>query len=69
MSNLNAAQRSDLALKLTDTYKAIAKQNQVARKGEQAGATCQNSDNLTPIDTKKEVAKAAGVSHSLNNCH
>ena len=33
------------------------------RKGGQPGATCQNSDNLEVVDTKKELAKIAGVSH------
>ncbi len=37
-----------------------AKANQVDRKGNQAGASCQKSDKLVPVDTKKELAKATG---------
>lgn len=62
--NLIPYVKTTLALQLEPLLAAKAKQNQVARKGEQAGTSCQKSDNLiTPIDTKKEVAKVAGVSH------
>lgn len=62
--NLTPYVKTTLALQLEPLLAAKAKQNQVARKGEQAGTSCQKSDNLiTPIDTKKEVAKVAGVSH------
>lgn len=62
--NLSAYQRTKLALELEETYAARAKANQVARKGSQRGTTCQKSDKLLQtIDTKKEVAKIANVSH------
>jgi len=51
----------ELVLKRKSIIAAKAKENQKARKGDQAGATCQNSDKLIdPIDTKKELAKATG---------
>lgn len=50
--NLTAFQRAELALKLKPLYAARGKANM--------SQGCQNSDNL---DTKKELAKAAGVSH------
>jgi len=57
-------QRGLLALTLKDTIAAKAKANQVVRKGNQTGATSQISVELiTPIDTQKELAKIAGVSH------
>src|ERR1700722_14936247 len=42
-----------------------AKENQVVRKGKQATTytTSQISVNLKSVDTQKEVASAAGVSH------
>jgi hypothetical protein len=58
--NLTLFARSELALKLEPLIAAKAKENQKQSSGRgQKG--CQISDNL--IDTKKEVAKAAGVSH------
>lgn len=58
--NLSAYQRSLLALKLEDLFKTKAKEKETERK-----TTCQKSDksNLPPVDTKKELAKVAGVSH------
>jgi len=55
--------RTKLALELEETIAARAKGNQKERKGEQPGATCQKSDNLIPVDTKRELAAIAGVSH------
>jgi phosphoribosylaminoimidazole-succinocarboxamide synthase len=40
---------------------AKAKANQIVRKGNQLGTSCQNSDKLNIIDTKKEIGKIAGV--------
>ena len=58
--NLSAYVRTQLALRLEETIAARAKANQ--RQSEGRGKKgCQKSDNL--IDTKKEVAKAANVSH------
>jgi 16S rRNA G966 N2-methylase RsmD len=61
--NLQPFTRANLALQLEPLIAKRAKENQVERKGNQAGATCQKSDKLSSIDTKKEVAKAANVSH------
>lgn len=58
--NLTVFARSELALKLEPLIAAKAKDNTKLSKG-RGKKGCQVSDNL--IDTKKEVAKAAGVSH------
>lgn len=55
--NLNNYQRSILALQLEDVFKIKAKENQGYRND-----ICQNSDKST-IDSKKELAKIADVSH------
>ena len=55
--NLTAYVRSELALKLKPLIAGIAKENQGMRTD-----LCQKSDK-SPIDTKREIAKAAGVSH------
>ncbi len=47
--------RSDLALKLKPIIAEIARENQGARND-----ICQKSDR-SPIDTKREIAKAAGM--------
>lgn len=44
------------------TMSARAKDNQVARKGEQLGTTKKNSAELSPVETRLELAKLAGVS-------
>jgi len=54
---------NERAMELEETIAARAKENQKERKGEQPGATCQKSDNLSPVDTKREIAAIAGVSH------
>lgn len=60
--NLPAYERTKLALRLEATIAARAKGNQ--KQSEGAGKKgCQKSDNLSPVDTKKELAKIAGVSH------
>jgi hypothetical protein len=61
--NLNAFQRAELALKLEPIVAAKAKENQRLSPGRGGGKGCQNSDNLSRIDTKKEIARVAGVSH------
>ncbi|MEW5804931.1 MAG: hypothetical protein AB1847_22830 [bacterium] len=55
-----------MALKLKDKLRVRAKENQSKAgtnfgKGKENEQLCQNSDKA--IDTKKELAKAAGVSH------
>ena len=55
--NLTAFERSELALKLKPLIAGMAKENQGMRTD-----LCQKSDR-SPIDTKREVARAAGVSH------
>jgi len=54
--NLNDYQKSVLALKL---------ENMIASRSRQGQRTdlCQNSDKSKPLDTKKELADMAGVSH------
>ncbi|MBR3272904.1 MAG: hypothetical protein IKF98_03205 [Clostridia bacterium] len=56
--NLSAYERSRLALKLKPVIAAKAKEKQRAS----GGAVCQKSDKPV-IDTKRELAKVAGVSH------
>ena len=56
--NLSAYQRSVLALKLEDIFKAKARENQGTRTD-----LLQNSPkSLAPINTRLELAKIAGVS-------
>jgi SAM-dependent methyltransferase len=57
--NLSAYVRTQLALRLEETVAARAKANQVRKS---ADSVCQKSDKQT-IDTKKEIAKVANVSH------
>jgi len=57
--NLSAYVRTQLALRLEENISARAKANQVRKPGD---SVCQISDKQK-IDTKKEVAKAASVSH------
>ena len=57
--NLQPFTRTNLALELEPLIAKKAKENQI-RKPE---SVCQKSDKQIPIDTKKEVAKAANVSH------
>jgi len=57
--NLAPFSRSELSFKLEPLLKKKAKENQVIRKGNQAGSTLNNCANL---DTRAELAKAAGVS-------
>ena len=59
--NLPAYERARLALRLKPALAEKAKENLVTHTSE-GYQGCQNSDKA-PIDTKKEIAKAAGVSH------
>lgn len=62
--NLIPAVRVQLVQFMGPILAAKAKANQIARKGEQAGASFQNSGKLpAPVHTEKELAKMAGVSH------
>jgi len=61
--NLSNYQRSVLALQLEDVFREKAKENLKIYNGNQYDAPCQISDNLQKIDTKKEIAKIANVSH------
>ena len=59
--NLSNYQRSVLALQLEDVFKAKAKENQAIQfKG---NSLPQISVEVKPIDTQKEIAKIANVSH------
>ena len=62
--NLTAYQRGELALELEGVWRAKGKENLKTPTGgkNKTTLTCQNSDKST-IDTKKELAKVAGVSH------
>ena len=59
--NLSAYDRSILALRLKPVIAAKAKENMLATQNNNAASACQKSDKL--VDTKKELAKTAGVSH------
>ena len=61
--NLSAFDRTRLALRLEEAIAARAKANQEVRKGGQPGASAQISAHLQSIETRVEIAKAAGVSH------
>ena len=61
--NINNYQRSVLALKLEDIYKAKAKENLVS-SGKEFGKGMQKSANpIDKIDTREELSKTAKVSH------
>jgi N6-adenosine-specific RNA methylase IME4 len=61
--NLSNYQRSVLALQLEDVFRDKAKEN-LKVSGENFGKGCQISDKpIEKIDTKKELAKVANVSH------
>ena len=63
--NLSVWDRSQLALKLEDVFKAKAKEN-LSKAGSSFSPKegCQISDKVAqPVDTKKELAKIANVSH------
>lgn len=57
--NLSKYDRSILALRLKPVIAERAKENLHLSDGK----GCQKSDKVKPVDTKKEVAKLAGVSH------
>ena len=60
--NLSSFQRASLALEMKPMLAELAKENQTLSSG--AGVKgLQKSANLNPIDTRKELAKEAGVSH------
>lgn len=61
--NLSAYDRSVLALKLKPLIAKKAEKNLHRAEGK----GCQKSDKVKAIDTKKEIAKAAGVSHDTIN--
>jgi hypothetical protein len=59
--------RIALAHKRESILRPLAKENEKARKGKQAGSSSANLPNL-PIDTRKECAKAVGkASHPTGN--
>jgi hypothetical protein len=58
--NLADIDRIALARKRESIFRPLAKENEKARKGKQAGSSSANLPNL-PIDTRKESAKVAGV--------
>ena len=61
--NLSNFVRAELAIKLKPMIAGLAKENSI-KSGQNFGKGCQKSDNpITAIDTKKELAKLASVSH------
>ncbi len=60
--NLPAYERAKLALRLEPLVAARAKANQKTHTAEGYKQPCQKSDNPA-VDTKREIAKAAAVSH------
>ena len=60
--NLSAYTRSELALKLAPLVEARAKANQLATLKQNA-VLQKSAERSAPIDTRREIAKAAGVSH------
>ena len=52
-----------MALRLEETIAKRAKANLATSTGGSNPQPCQKSDKVAPIDTKKEVAKIASVSH------
>lgn len=61
--NLPPFVRAELALLLEPLVAAKAKANQVVRKPGQVGASPQTSADLSPVETRREVARVAGTSH------
>ena len=61
--NLSAYDRSILALKLKPVIAAKAKEKQISTLKQNADTVSQKSDEREEFSTKKEIAKAAGVSH------
>jgi ParB-like chromosome segregation protein Spo0J len=57
--NLSNYQRSVLALQLEDVFREKAKENQIRKPD----FVLQKSAEQNPIDTRKEIAKVANVSH------
>lgn len=65
--NLNDYEKSRLALMMKDVISKKAKENYENNVG-RPSKSCQNSDTIIEkIDTKKELAKIAGVSHDTIN--
>jgi len=61
--NLTPFQKVELALQMEPSIRKTAKENQIAG-GKSKNQLCQISDEaIKPVDTKKELAKIAGVSH------
>jgi len=65
--NLNDYDKGVIVLGLKHLFETKAKENQITRKGSQDGSTCPNLDKLEAVDTKKELAKIAGISHGNIN--
>lgn len=61
--NISPFSRSDLALASEEAFARKAKANQATSTGGANPQLRQNSDKAEPVDTKKEVAKLADVSH------
>jgi len=62
--NLPAYERARLALQLEKLFRVKAQENlSIAGAKAAPGKPCQNSDKVSLVDTKRELAAVAGVSH------
>lgn len=61
--SVTAYVRSVLVLRLEDEIKARAKENMVAGGGDQKSGTQKSANPIKHTETRKELAKLAGVSH------
>jgi len=61
--DLTAYERSVLALKIKPVIAKLAKEKQLSTLKQNADTVSQKSDERSELSTKKEIAKAAGVSH------
>ena len=62
--NLNNYQRSVLALSMEELFKEKAKENQVRKPADSVRQnSAEQNEGTTPIETRKELAKLANVSH------
>jgi len=62
--NISTYVRCELALRLKDFYSEIAKENQIRKPSD---SVSQNSVEQKPIDTQKEIATKANISHDTIN--
>lgn len=61
--NLTAYVKTTLALELESLFAEKAKRNQIAGGGDKRPGSQNSVDPINPVDTQKEIAKVANVSH------